>query len=135
MKTRIVVLALLIAGALGSCRSDKKDALTALDIAKGKIQNSIDSLNRVLASAAGSLAGVAADPEAIRARLKQVRSGSSLTKEVVFISPEGNKQIIEPRSLRGYEGTSLNQESLVKEAMQSGQPVFSGLFKLSTSDT
>ncbi|MCX6226338.1 MAG: hypothetical protein NTV01_16590 [Bacteroidia bacterium] len=129
MKTRIVVLALLIAGALGSCRSDKKDALTALDIAKGKIQNSIDTLNRVLVSAAESLAGVAADPEAIRARLKQVRSGSLLTKEVAFITPEGNEQIIEPGSLREYEGTSLNQESYVKEAMQLKQPVFSGLFK------
>ena len=62
MKTRIVVLALLISGALGSCRTDKKDVLTALDIAKGKIQNSIDSLNRVLASTAASLDGVAADP-------------------------------------------------------------------------
>ena len=122
-------MALLIAGALGSCRSGKKDALTALDIAKGKIQNSIDSLNRVLASAAESLAGVVADPEAIRVRLKQVRSGSLLTQEVAFITPEGNKQIIEPRSLREYEGTSLKQESYVMGAMQSRQPAFSGLFK------
>lgn len=131
MKTRIVVLALLIAGALVSCRSDKKDALTALDIAKGKIQNSIDSLNRVLASAAKSLAAVTADPVAIRARLKQVRSGSLLTKEVAFITPGGNKQIIEPGSLREYEGTILNGESHEKGAMQSRQPVFSGLFKAS----
>jgi len=129
MKTRIAVLALLIAGALVSCRSDKKDALTALDIAKGKIQNSIDTLNGVLALAAESLADVAADPEAIRARLKQVCSASLLTKEVAFITPEGNKEIIEPKSLRKYEGTSLNQETLVKEAMQSRQPVFSGLYK------
>ena len=129
MKTRIVVLALLISGALGSCRTDKKDVLTALDIAKGKIQNSIDSLNRVLASAAGSLSGVAADPEAIRARLKKVCSGSLLTKEVAFITPGGKKEIIEPRSFREFEGTSLNQESNLKEAMQLKQPVFSGLFK------
>jgi hypothetical protein len=129
MKTRIVVLALLIAGVSVSCRNDKNDALTALDIAKGKIQNSIDTLNRVMASAAESLVGVAGDPEAIRARLKKVCSASMLTKEVVFINPEGTKQIIEPRSFREYEGTSLKQESLMKEATQSRQPVFSGLFK------
>lgn len=43
MKTRIFLFALLIAGALVSCRNDKKDALTTLDIVKGKIQNSMDS--------------------------------------------------------------------------------------------
>lgn|GEM_PF-2170959 len=129
MKIRIVVLALLIAGALGSCRNDKKDALTALDIASGKIQNSIDSLNGVLASAAESLAKVVADPEAVRARLKQVCSGSLLTKEVAFITPGGNKQIIKLPSAMEYKGTGLNQESRMKEAMQSKQPVFSGLFK------
>lgn len=129
MKIRIIVLGLLIAGALVSCRSDKKNALTALDIATGKIKNSIDSLNGVMASAAVSMAGVANDPEAIRARLKQVCSSWSLTKEVAFITPEGNKQIIEPRSLREYEGTSLNKEYDVKAAIQSKQPAFSGLFK------
>jgi hypothetical protein len=128
MKIRIFVLALLIAGALGACRNDKKDALTALDLAKGRIQYAIDSLNGVLASAAGSLAGMAADPDAIRARLKKVCSGSLLTKEVAFINPEGKKQIMEPKSLREFEGTIMNQEPDVKEAMQSGKPVFSGLF-------
>jgi hypothetical protein len=44
MKTRIIVLALLIVGAFCSCRNDKKEALTALDIVKGKIQKSTDSL-------------------------------------------------------------------------------------------
>jgi hypothetical protein len=129
MKIRIVVLSLLIAGALGSCRSDKKDALTALDIAKWKIQNSIDSLNTVLTSAAGSLAGMVADPNAIRARLKLVSSASLLAQEVAFITPGGNRQIIEPRSLREYEGTNLNKEYRLKESIQSGQPIFSGLFK------
>jgi hypothetical protein len=82
-----------------------------------------------LASAAGSLAGVSTDPDAIRARLKLVLSSSLLTRQVAFITPEGNRQIIEPASLREYEGTSLSQESHVEEAMKSGQPVLSGLFK------
>jgi len=122
-------LALLIAGALGSCRSDKKDALTALDIAKGKIQNSILTLNAELASAAGSLAGLAANPVAIRARLKQVCFSSPLIKEVTFITPGGNRQIIEPRAQREIQGASLTQESVAKEAMKSGQPGYSGLYK------
>ena len=129
MKTRILLMALVIAGALCSCRNDKKDALTALDIAKGKIQNSIDLLNGVMVSVAGSMVGVVADPVAVRARLKQVCSDWLLTKEVAFITPGGAKQIIEPRSLQEYQGTSLNEKYDVKETMQSGQPVFSGLFK------
>jgi len=44
MKTRIIVFAMLIAGVLCSCKNDKKEALTALDIAKGKIQKSTDSV-------------------------------------------------------------------------------------------
>jgi hypothetical protein len=129
MKTRIVFLALLIAGALSSCRNDKKDALTALDIAKGRIQNSIDSLNKVLVSAAESLAGVAADPEAVRATLKQVDSGSLLTKKLAFITPGGNREMVGAKSIRDDKGTNLEGESMVKDAMQTGQPVFSGLYK------
>jgi hypothetical protein len=129
MKTKIIVFAMVIAGALVSCRNEKKDALTALDIAKGKIQVSINSLNGALSSAAVSLAGVANDPDAIRAKLKEVRSASLLTNEVAFITPEGNRQVIEPRTLRAYEGTSLNEDSHVKVAMQTKQPGFSGLFK------
>lgn len=128
MKIRIIVFALVI-GAIVSCRNEKKDALTALDIAKGKIQQSIDSLNGALASAAESLAKVSADPVAIRSRLKEVCSGSLLTKEVAFISPEGSKQIIRHKSLLEYEGTSLNQDSRMKVAMQSKQPLFSALFE------
>ncbi len=45
MKIRTILLGLLIAGTLGSCRNDKKDALTALDIATGRIQNSIDTVD------------------------------------------------------------------------------------------
>jgi hypothetical protein len=128
MKTTIVVIALLISGALAGCRNDKKDALTALDMAKGRIQNSIELLNVALASAAGSLTGVTDDPDAIRIRLKQVCSAFLLTKEVAFINLKGAKQIIEPRSLREYEGSTVNQDSYVKEAMKIGKPVFSGLF-------
>jgi hypothetical protein len=44
MKTRIFMLALIFVGALCSCRNDKKEALTALDIVKGRIQQSINSV-------------------------------------------------------------------------------------------
>ena len=129
MKNRIVLLALLVAVALCSCRNDKKDALTALDIAKGRIQNSIDSLNGVLASAAESLASVAGDPEAIRAKLKLIDSGSLLTKKLVFISPGGYMENMEAKSFREEKGNGMNQEPTVKEALRSGQPGFSGLYK------
>jgi hypothetical protein len=129
MKIKIFLLALLTAGVFVSCRSDKKEALTALDIAKGKIQYSIDSLNKVLASAAGSLGGISADPVAVKSRLKKVCAGSLLTKEVAFITPGGNRQFIRLRPLGLYEGTGMNQDPNVKEALKSGQPVFSGLYK------
>ncbi len=129
MKTKIFFLAVLTAFALASCRSDKKNALTALDLAKGRIQHSIDSLNGVVASAAESLAGVAADPEAIRTKLRQLFSGSEMIREMAFITPDGNREVVEPKSLRQFEGSALNPETYNKSAIQSGQPAFSGMYR------
>jgi hypothetical protein len=126
MRTRIIVMALLVAGALASCRNEKKEALTALDIAKGRIQTSIDSLNGVLVTAAESLSGMAADPEAIRVRLKKVMAESPLTQEVSFITAGGSRQVVEPKAYRSSEGTSLGVDSPEGGAMQQKQPAFSG---------
>jgi len=129
MKTKSVLFVVLIGAALIACKNDKKNALTALDIATSKIQLSIDTLNSVLASAAVSMTAIAEDPAALRAKLQKIRLSSMLTKEVAFITPQGNMQIIEPRTYREFEGANRSSDPLMKSALMAKQPVLSGLFK------
>lgn len=121
-------MAVLSAVALTSCRSDKKYALTALDLAKGRIQYSFDSLNQVLASTAADLAKVNDDPDAIRANLKKFLSSSPLAREVAFVTPQGSRKVIEPSDCRKFEGADISKDPATSNTLQAKKPTLSKPF-------
>ncbi len=99
-----------------------------LDDTAGKIASALKGID-VDISKTARLIGEGVSPTAgMREALRNLCAGKNYAVDCVFINAKGVMEIIEPEKYRKYEGSNLNDQTMVQRIHKTRKPVFSELF-------
>ncbi|MDO8897526.1 MAG: cache domain-containing protein [Bacteroidales bacterium] len=124
-------LCLLIVVLFSSCKNDKDEILFfpgQLDLLKNEVNASFDSLNNSINAAVNVFSASGFDAVAMRSKLLELYNESTFAAELVYTSPDGIMEIIEPAAYYSYEGSNISAQPHVIKAFQTKQPVLSDGF-------